>query len=233
MCDFSKKLIARMDGELPEPEAAELERHLGVCAECRSRLAAYARASGAFNAYCEATLAAEMGHKRPRWLPAAVAAGIAAAVVIGALLTMPRLRVAKLPARVVAVSEAPHVVGQPAEPMVTAAKPPDAGHRVSGAIHRASRQHVAAVAAGAGGANVERETASAAPAPSFQARNVRPFPSEPPIEIAIPAAAMFPPGAVPPGMSFAAELTIAADGSPEQLGLRPRLAGFEGRKNQP
>jgi hypothetical protein len=34
-------------------------------------------------------------------------------------------------------------------------------------------------------------------------------------------------------MSFAAELTISADGSAERLGLRPSLAGFERRANQP
>src|SRR5579872_5664964 len=230
MCDFSEKLVARLDGELPERECAELERHLGVCAECRSRLAAYERASSAFDAYCEAAFAAETGRKRPRWLPAAIAAGIAAAVVIGALLTLPHRRVAQLPARVSPMAEAPHVGAQPAESMAMAAKPADAARPVGGTIHRRSRQHVAAILAH--GRNVERETA-AAPAQSFQARNVAPFPSEPTIEIAIPASAMFPPGAVPPGMSFTAELTIAADGSPEQLGVRPRLAGFEGRKNRP
>lgn len=231
MCDFSEKLVARMDGELPERECAEIERHLGVCAECRSRLAAYERASSAFDAYCEATFAAETGRKRPRWQPAAIAAGIAATVVIGALLALPHRRVAQLPARVPPSTEALHVGAQPAESMaMVVAKPADAAHPVGGSIHRGSRQHVAAIVAR--GRNVEPETA-AAPAPSFQERNVGPFPSEPTIEIAIPAGAMFPPGAVPPGMSFTAELTIAADGTPEQLGLRPRLAGFEGRKDQP
>lgn len=226
MCDFSRKLIARMDGELPERECAELERHLGVCAECRSRLAAYERASSAFDAYCEATFAAETERKRPRWLPAAIAAGTAAAVVIGALVMLPHRRVAQLPGRVPPMTEAPHVGAQPARSMAAA----DADHPDGGTTHRRSRQHVAAIVAH--DRNVESETA-AAPAQSVQARNVGQFASEPTIEIAIPAGAMFPPGAVPPGMSFTAELTIAADGSPEQLGLRPRLAGFEGRKNQP
>lgn len=230
MCDFSKKLVARMDGELPERECAELERHLDACAECRSRLATYERASSAFDAYCEATFAAETGRKRSRWQPAAIAAGIAAALVIGALLTLPHRRVVQLPAHVPPMTKALHVGAQAAESMAMAAKPADAAHPVGGTIHRGSRQHIAAIVAH--GRNDERETAAAS-APSFQARNVGPFPSEPTIEIAIPASAMFPPGAVPPGMSFTAELTIAADGSPEQLGLRPRLAGFEGRKNQP
>jgi hypothetical protein len=53
------------------------------------------------------------------------------------------------------------------------------------------------------------------------------------IQIAIPADEMFPPGAVPEGMHFVADVTIAADGSAEQLRLRPRLAGFERRTTQP
>lgn len=44
---------------------------------------------------------------------------------------------------------------------------------------------------------------------------------EPSIEIAIPVEAVFAPGAVPPGFSFAAQLSIASDGSPRALRLRP------------
>ena len=230
MCDFSKKLIAQMDGELPESESAELERHLRACTECHNRLAAYKRASGAFDAYCEATFAAETRRRSSRWLPAAVAVGAAAAV-IAALLILPHRRVAQLPPRVSPPAEAAHVAAQSAERAVMAANPADAAYPVASTMNRASRRHVGAAVPR--GRNVERETASAPLVPSSQARSLSPFPSQPPIEIAIPADAMFPPGAVPPGMSFTAELTIAADGSPEQLGLRPRLAGFERRMTQP
>jgi hypothetical protein len=64
-------------------------------------------------------------------------------------------------------------------------------------------------------------------------QGLSPFLAEPAIEIAIPADAMFPPGAVPTGMSFMAELTIAADGTALQLGLHLRPAGFERSANQP
>jgi anti-sigma factor RsiW len=231
MCDFSKKLIARMDGELSEGEAAELERHLSACAECRNRLATYERASSPFDAYCEATFAAETRRKSPRWLPDAVATGIAAAAVIAALLILPYQRVTQLPPRASTPTDAPHVAAQPAEPTVIAPNLADAAHPIVSAIDHAPRQYVAAAVPR--GRNVERETASAAPVQSSQARNLSPFPPEPYLEITIPADAMFPAGAVPPGMSFAADLTISADGSPEQLGLRPRLAGFERRRNQP
>jgi hypothetical protein len=77
---------------------------------------------------------------------------------------------------------------------------------------------------------VQIENAIAAPA---QSQNVYFLPDEPVVQIAIPADEMFPPGAVPEGIHFAADLTIAADGSVERLRLRPRLAGFERRTTQP
>ena len=59
-----------------------------------------------------------------------------------------------------------------------------------------------------------------APAQS-QATNAKWVPAEPSIQIAIPVEAMFAPGAVPQGVTFTAELSIAADGSAQQLRLRP------------
>jgi len=58
-------------------------------------------------------------------------------------------------------------------------------------------------------------------------------PAEPAIEIAIPAESMFPPGAVPEGVTFTADLSIGADGSAQQMRLRPRMIGFERRGTQP
>jgi len=45
-------------------------------------------------------------------------------------------------------------------------------------------------------------------------------PAETTVQIAIPAEAMFAPGALPKGMNFIAELRIAPDGSVEQVRLR-------------
>ena len=230
MCDFSGKLIAWMDRELPESEAADLERHVAACAECRERLAAYECASSAFNAYCEATFAAETRRKLPRWLPAAgVAAGIAAAAAIAALLMLPRQHVAQVPPRVPPAAEAPHMAArtrllQPPKLRALHIRLPlpSSGRSASTLLRVPARSR-----------NSQRATRSEAPVQASQVRNISPFPAEPPIQIAIPADAMFPPGAVPPGMSFTAELTISADGSAERLGLRPRLAGFERRTNQP
>jgi anti-sigma factor RsiW len=49
------------------------------------------------------------------------------------------------------------------------------------------------------------------------------------IQISIPAESMFPPGAIPQGVNFTADLSIAADGSAEQIRLRPRLIEVERR----
>lgn len=55
----------------------------------------------------------------------------------------------------------------------------------------------------------------------MQSQNANWLPAEPRIQIAIPADAMFPPGAVPESISFIADLRIAADGSAARLDLRP------------
>jgi anti-sigma factor RsiW len=58
-------------------------------------------------------------------------------------------------------------------------------------------------------------------------------PNERSIQIAIPAESIFPPGAVPEGVNFTADLSIATDGSAQQIQLRPRLIEFERRTPQP
>ena len=70
-------------------------------------------------------------------------------------------------------------------------------------------------------------------APQTRRETLNWAPAEPAIEIAIPAESMFPPGAVPEGVTFTAELRIGADGSAQQMRLRPRLIGFERRGTQP
>lgn len=52
-------------------------------------------------------------------------------------------------------------------------------------------------------------------------------PAESAIEIAIPAEALFPPGAAPQGVAFVADLSIAPDGLPLGLHLEPQLIEFK------
>src|SRR5262249_61738176 len=57
-----------------------------------------------------------------------------------------------------------------------------------------------------------------APAPVTSARWL---PAEPAVQITLPAETMFAPGAVPQGVSFNAELVLAADGSAQRIRLHP------------
>ena len=58
------------------------------------------------------------------------------------------------------------------------------------------------------------------PAPHIRELGTQEQPMDAAIQIAIPAEAMFPPGAVPNGINFIADLRIAPDGSVEQVRLR-------------
>lgn len=238
MCEFCGKLVAWLDRELGEDDAAAMERHLAACAECRERLAAYEQASTAFDACCEAAFAAEARRARkPRWVVAACGAGaIAAAAALAAVLILPRSRVAETPrpavARISTVPAAPQALqarGSAAPQAAPRTEVPRTA-RPAGAALQAARPPalVAPTRKPHNAGNIAASTARTSPARTSNA-----IPGEPPIEIAIPADAMFPPGAVPPGMSFTADLTISPEGSPERLRLHPRLAGFERRANQP
>ena len=210
MCDFSGKLIAWLDHELPAEETAVVERHLEACSECRCQVDAYKRVSSEFEAYCDDTIACNMRRKAPRWVPVVSAAGTVAAVVV-LFLAFPRSRVQRHafdPPRV-AVAASPTVVAKGLPAPVRS-------------VHRVHRQHAVAP--------VQNQNENSALA---QNQNAYSLPDEPVIQIAIPAEEMFPPGAVPEGMHFVADVTIAADGSAERLRLRPRLAGFERRTTQP
>jgi hypothetical protein len=211
MCEFSGKLIAWLDRELSVEEIAEVERHLAGCSECRSGVEAYKRVSGEFDAYCDATMASNARREAPRWAPVAIAAGAVTALV-ALFLAMPRARV-----------EAP--VSHSSQAAI-AASPAVAAAAVPAAI-RPTMQRVHRRAAAASVSIWNQH-----PSP-LQNENSYFLPDGPMIQIAIPADEMFPPGAVPEGIHFVADLTIAADGSAERLSLRPRLANYERRTTQP
>jgi anti-sigma factor RsiW len=65
------------------------------------------------------------------------------------------------------------------------------------------------------------------------AQTANALPPEPAICIAIPAESMFPPGAVPEGVSFSADVSFGPDGWAQQVRLRPNLAALEGRAIEP
>ena len=210
MCDVSGKLVAWIDRELPAAEAAEVEKHLETCAGCRHEVDAYKRSSAEFDAYCDEVIAVQAHPAVPRWVPAASVAGVAAALA-ALFLLWPR----------------PHVepVMQAMHPAASVEEPVLAGSAASEAaipVHKSHQIPARSIAPSA----PRVEPAQAVQAAMAQREAAYVFPSEPMIQIAIPASEMFPPGAVPEGVDFVADLSVATDGSVEGLRFRPRPAGF-------
>jgi hypothetical protein len=197
MCDLSARLIAWLDHELPEEEAADVERHLPVCRECQSSVNAYEKVGEALDAYCEAVMASKVRRNQRGWVPAVLGA---AAVTAAVLLIFPHARVE--PPQMHSAATAP----QPTLALETLPAP------------------VAPI-------EIKRVRRRRAIAPA-QTQDVNWPYAEAAIQIAIPAEAILPPGAIPEGVNFLADITIAADGSAEGLRLRPRLVGFQRRPSQ-
>ena len=164
MCEYSGRLIAWMDGELPGEEATNVEWHVGQCAECRQAVNAYAEVSGAFLAGYEAEMAAQPRPKTSRWAIGGVAA---AAVMVAAILFAPP-RAEQLS---VFVPPPPHA------PAMAFEQPPGPMARVR-----------------------SRRSPTRTPVRSPW------IVVEPSVEVALPADALFPPGAVPQGFSFIADV---------------------------
>ncbi|HEY1866164.1 MAG TPA: zf-HC2 domain-containing protein [Candidatus Acidoferrales bacterium] len=229
----SSKLIAWLDGELPPDEAARVEQHVRACAECRSRVDAYDQVSSAFTAYCDAAVAVDASPRpiatqraketpppetHQRWVP--ILLGAAAAVII-LLLAFPR-------ARVEPPATPPQAAAAVGSQSVFESTPPVPPQSRSAAADRAAANSAAKTVRkphAAPPAQTPPQVPAHAPAPRpSQIRDAAWQPAEPAIEIAIPAEAMFPPGAVPEGFNFTADLSIAPDGSASRIRLQPRLS---------
>jgi Putative zinc-finger len=180
MCDYSGKLIAWMDRELPDSEAADVGRHIRACAECQGHVDAYEQVSASFVAYCDAASGKKTPSRLRYWVP--VLSGVAAAAVLA--LVFMRVPVKQIPVR------PQEAMASPASVMETVPRPVKAVHR-------------------------QRSL------PRIKTPNASWTPAGPAIQIVIPAEAMFPPGAVPEGINFIADLDIAADGSAQGLRLQP------------
>jgi len=187
MCNYSAKLIAWLDHELPENEASDLEQHVQGCAECRRLASTYEATSDLFGGYCDAVLASEQPSKMPLWKPVAVGAIVTAAVLAILFVFLPA-QVEQIPAR-----------------STIAAAPPAMVHSAEALPVKRSQRRQHAIA----------------PIQNPQHNEQMSWPTEPAIQVTIPADAMFPPGAVPEGVNFVADINIAADGLPDRLQLRP------------
>jgi len=77
MCEFSSKLIAWLDHELPDAEAAAVDQHIPACRACREQADVFREVSHAFAVYSRAAPPLAASSSR-LWLlvPAAIAAAV-------------------------------------------------------------------------------------------------------------------------------------------------------------
>ena len=171
MCEYSGKLIAWLDHELPDGEATNVEWHVGQCAECRKSVSAYEEVSGAFLACYEASCSERAVAARPRRKMALwVWSGVAAAAVVLAAILFTQPPAEKLSVRLPSAPHAPAIAFEklvPPAPVVAF-----------------------------------RPRRAAAAAPIHAPWNA----GEPMVQVVLPADALFPPGAVPEGFSFIADV---------------------------
>jgi hypothetical protein len=161
MCNYSGRLVAWMDHELPEAEAINVGWHVGRCAECRRAVRSYQEISEAFLNCCVAATPARPGPRYMRW----IGVGAAAAILIATL-----------------------TVHFPPETFPE----PSAGIHAPAFAFEKTREWTVAV-------HPHR-----APHPRSVPAQWTAF--EPTVEVALPADALFPPGAVPAGFSFIADV---------------------------
>ncbi|HKB99349.1 MAG TPA: zf-HC2 domain-containing protein [Terriglobales bacterium] len=197
MCDFSGRLVAWMDCELPDNEAADVERHVRDCSECRGRVDAYEEVSRAFVAYCDAAIGDRTRRRLPRWVPVLLSGAAAAAVLI--ILFHPLFHPVFHPTAVKQMPVLPRVADAAPAAVVDTETAGTETETAPRPVKKVRRQHVIA---------------------PVKTPNVNWASAEPAIQIAIPVEAMFPPGAVPEGITFIADLSISADGSIQGLRLQ-------------
>jgi hypothetical protein len=152
-----------MDRELAEAEAANVERHVRQCTECRRAVVSYRDISGAFLDCYVGAMPAQ--RTRIPWIWAGVAGAAAAAILLAAVLARPG------PERLPTLPPAMRA------PAIAFEKTP-----TRMVVIRARRQ------------------------PRPKPIRTQWIAAEPTVEIALPADALFPPGAVPAGFSFIADV---------------------------
>lgn len=203
MCDAENKLVAWVDGELRAEEAASIERHLEACEECRGRVAEFRGVSENVDRYCDAVMAAKARPGVARWTVPVLAFAAAAAILLFVAVT--RSRVAPPPASAPKIADASAATNSPAAISAPIVRSQESSPSFGKLVQRKTTHPRRAMTPG-------RQVFSAEAA-NWQS-------SETAVQIAIPAEAMFPPGAMPKGLNFVAELSIGPDGSVRQVRLR-------------
>ena len=183
MCEFSGKLVAWLDHEIDDGEAARLKQHLATCLECGKSMEVYADLNARLADYCDAVFAGASKQRRA-WVPIAGSAIGAVAAAALLLLLIPRDATNRIPPRPALSVQTPVVARQTSPVPVQT-------------IRRRRTRRV------------------------IRTQGAKWQPPATDIQIAIPAEAIFPPGTLPEGFQFIADLSIAADGSPEGLRIIP------------
>jgi hypothetical protein len=219
MFEYSEKLIAWLDRELPAEVAANLTRHLPACAECRAEVSRYRQMSETVDAYCEAALAAKAERPakarlpRPAFLTPALAA--AAVLLVFSMGLVLRFRPVVFPAPDGVPAIALHT---PRVPVPTVEKTPPAAGIAATSPKRASNR---------------RRERRPLPAALWSDPNASGYSDQVAVYIAIPADALFAPGAFPEGVGFVADVNLRPDGSARRLRLEPQLVGFQTKGTRP
>lgn len=237
MCEFSANLVAYLDGELVPHAAAEVQQHLAECAQCRNCAAEFQRVSGEFQNYCNEVLQAREQFALRRWAPVLCGAAAAAAL-LALVMSWPRTRIVQQTpasqtiARATAGPSLPADVANNslrADTLRTSVQRTGKLHRPRGAKVGASRRDELANVSVRAAQSASKSAASPQPgAPIAEAAAIA---NGSAIQVAIPADAMFPPGAMPEGVNFVAEVQLGADGNVRQLQLRPGLVSLQRRSN--
>ena len=204
MCEYARKLVAYLDHELSADEALALELHLQGCQRCREQMFEYRQVSATFNDYCAAMATAGTQRLKQRRVPLwTAAAAVLLLATLGAVIQ-------RVPRQTLSPTNVPALASQVALPTQVTARPrSETLPTTTKSIHRRHR------------------TRPALPATENW------LPSEPSIQVAIPADAVFPPGAVPDGVSFTAVVNIGLDGSAQPVHFHQRMSGLEGSTKQP
>jgi len=243
MCEFSEKLIAWLDRELPPEDTEVVEQHVRRCAECQRQVEIYRALNEMIDTYCEAALAGSLPvtsgvdntrkGQQLRWALAApktreraksrvgralfVGTAAVAAAVLGVVLAtlVQRFLWIDSPA---ANAVPPTILNRTPIPSIALEKTP----MVQTATAQAPRT-----------ARKPLLPRQAGPVSTSRRRNESLWPNQAPVYIAIPADALFPPGALPEGVGFVADVNLRPDGSAQRLRLQPQLVGFQRRGAQP
>ncbi len=195
MTEHPRNLAAWLDDELGVDESVAVTRHVEACGQCQARARSYAQVSG--------MLVEVVSERRTakRWRAAVAWAGAIAAAVILCVAFWPK---AQEPTVVrINIAIPPPV---PAPP-VDARKNWDRPLRPLSASLKKEQRRL----------GTEKSVPIFRPAPEPPIT----FDDGPVVRVAIPAEALFAPGAVPAGAQIYADLVLAADGSARELRLLP------------